>query len=250
MPNSDEGTPVAVDNDDEEFGSSLAKRLRLAIGDRNQSDVAQSGGVDRKTLGRYLRGEVPKLRALIGIAQLCGVSFEWLATGKIEPINGAVQLEVAPPEATSQFLSDTGKSRYVAIPRLNIAASAGHGALAEHEQIVEYFAFDLDFVRNHLRRDPKNLVLIEARGDSMDPNIRDGDILAVDLTPGQPLHNAQLYVIRVGENLMVKRLELRLDGGVIVHSDNPRYAPETVSRSDLNTLNILGQVILVSAPPR
>ncbi len=140
--------------------------------------------------------------------------------------------------------------QYVPIPRFNIQAAAGSGALAEHEQIVEYFAFDLDFLRNHLRRDPKNLVLIEARGDSMDPTIRDGDILAVDLTFGQPLHNAQLYVIRVGENLMVKRLELLLDGGVIVHSDNPRYAPQSVPRSQLETLNILGQVILVSAPPR
>ena len=119
----------------------------------------------------------------------------------------------------SQDLSGSGKSRYVALPRYNIAASAGSGALAEHAQVVEYIAFDIDFVGNRLTRDPKHLMLIEARGDSMDPTIRDGDILTVDITPGQSLHNAQLHVLRVSDNLLVKRLEQRLDGGVIVHSD-------------------------------
>ena len=116
--------------------------------------------------------------------------------------------------------------------------------------MVEYLAFDVDFVRTRLHRDPKYLVLIEARGDSMEPTIRDGSILTVDLTPDQPLQSASLYVIRVDDDLMVKRLERRLDGGLIVHSDNPRYAPETVARAQLGQLQILGQVLLVSAPPR
>ena len=237
------------DGEEDDFPQ-VGVRLRHALVGHSQSDVAARAGISTRTLQRYLEGANFKLKALVAIADACEVSLDWLVTGRgpsrSEPVDGTVDDANSPP----QFVSDTGKPRYVAIPRLNIAASAGGGALAEHTQVVEYLAFDIDFVRNRFRRDPKHLVLIEARGDSMEPAIRDGDILTVDLTPGQPLHNAQLYVLRVGDNLLVKRLEQRLDGGLIVHSDNTRYAPETIAREQLVNLNILGEVLLVSTPPR
>lgn len=55
---------------------------------------------------------------------------------------------------------------------------------------------------------------------------------------------------RIADDLIVKRLERRLDGGLIVHSDNARYAPETLARNQLDTLHILGRVLLVTTPPR
>lgn len=243
----------------------LPDRMREAVGKNNQSEVARRAGVSTRTLQRYLDGGGGlKLTALVAIADACGVSVEWLITGRgdrqaswvtsrypgMEPIGTVVEDGTQVARGPSLQLPGGSRKHYAPIPRYNIQASAGFGALAEHAQVVEYLAFDLDFVRNRLRRDPKRLVLIEARGDSMEPTIRDGDILTVDITPDQPLQHAQLYVIRVEHDLMVKRLERRLDGALIVHSDNPRYAPETVPRAGLDQLQILGQVILVSAPPR
>lgn len=232
-----------------------AERLREALAKGGgRIKVAEQIGIHPQSLTRYLAGRDMPTSNLVAIAEACAVSLEWLATGRASqaPHDTTPLIDERSPDATlwSQNVSGSGKSRYVALPRYNIAASAGGGALAEHAQVVEYIAFDVDFVRNRLRRDPKHLVLIEARGDSMEPTIRDGDILTVDVTPGQPLHNAQLYILRVNDNLLVKRLEQRVDGAVIVHSDNTRYSPETIPRAQLATLNIVGEVLLVTTPPR
>lgn len=142
-------------------------------------------------------------------------------TNPVDTIDEDGSVIVAGPE----MLLPGGQARqYVAIPRFNIQASEGGGALAEHAQVVEYLAFDVDFLRTRLRRDPKHLVLIEARGDSMEPTIRDGDILTVDIGPDLAVQHSQVHVIRVADDLIVKRLERRLDGGLIVHRDNARYA--------------------------
>ncbi len=68
----------------------------------------------------------------------------------------------------------------------------------------------------------------------------------MDITPGRPLEHGLLYVLRLGDALLV---EQRLQS-LALHSDNPRYTPESVSRADLDQLAILGRVLLVTTPPR
>lgn len=139
---------------------------------------------------------------------------------------------------------------YVTIPRLNVQASAGAGSLINHEQVVEYLAFDEGFVRRVLQRPRENLLMIEARGDSMEPTIREGDLLIVDISTQERVEHSRLYVLLVEDNLLVKRIQQQLDGALLVISDNDRYAPERVARKDLESLRILGQVIWVAGPPR
>lgn len=98
-------------------------------------------------------------------------------------------------------------------------ASAGGGRVNGLEQVVQVLAFDAEWVRQALRRSPDQL-LIEARGDSMEPTIRDRDLLLVDVAD-QELSNPAIHVLRVGEVLLVKRVVRRLDGSLVVTSDKP-----------------------------
>ena len=263
-PNGTDATSIRDPNSDaSDLGRAVRIREALADGG-GRVQVAGQIGVHPGSLTRYMAGRDLPTATLVAIADACGVSVEWLATGRgpkndgsitsglpgTEPVGAVLEDGTMVATFSSQNVSGSKIGRYVAIPRYNIQASAGFGALAEHAQVVEYFAFDLDFVRTRLRRDPRNLVLIEARGDSMDPTIRDGDILTVDVTPDQPLQSSTLYVIRVEDALLVKRLDRRIDGAIAVHSDNARYPPETVLRGQRDDLHIIGQVILVSTPPR
>lgn len=52
-----------------------------------------------------------------------------------------------------------------------------------------------------------------------------------------------IYAISVNGNLMVKRVQLRLDGTLVVMSDNPRYEAEVVTPNDANQLRVIGQVV-------
>ena len=243
-------------------------RLKKAVQDAGGATaVGRQAGIPIATLKSFLNGRDVRRSALVAIADACGVSVEWLATGRGEPgqqiisahsfgladvdeQGTAVTTGRAPgaiPDATS--LLNVTDSDYVAIPRYNITASAGGGALADHAQVVEYLAFSKKFLSMQLHHSSETLALIEARGDSMEPTIRDSDILTLDIRPNQPLENGRLYVIRVNDNLLVKRIELRLNS-IVLHSDNKRYSPETITLAEADQLQLIGKVILVTAPPR
>ena len=166
----------------------------------------------------------------------------WQAAGPPAPL--------AAPDALAVQATVDVQPGYVANPRYNVQASAGNGALVGHDQIMEFLAFSERYLCETVYTPPGHLLTIEARGDSMELTIRDGDLILIDINPDQSLETGKVYVIRVGDELQVKRLQHRLDGGVSVLSDNPRYAPELIPRAQLEQLHILGRVLWVVGPPR
>ncbi len=76
----------------------------------------------------------------------------------------------------------------------------------------------------------------------MRPTIAEGDVLLVD-TNITNVRDSAIYVLQLGGVLLVKRLRIRLDGGVDVISDNPAYPVESVAQRDLDRLEIAGRVV-------
>jgi len=128
------------------------------------------------------------------------------------------------------------------VPRYDVRAAAGGGAVIHSEQIVDYLAFKADWVRSTLRLNPSWLLLIEAVGDSMEDTISDGDLLLVNTHEPRIKENA-IYAISVNGSLLVKRIQLKLDGTLVVKSDNPRYDPEVVPPNEADQLRVIGQVV-------
>ena len=74
---------------------------------------------------------------------------------------------------------------------------------------------------------PDRLRCARVVGDSMAPTIRDGDLVVLDAGRAEPL-DGQVFVVRTGEGLVVKRLR-RLDDGWELESDNPAYESRAVT---------------------
>lgn len=109
------------------------------------------------------------------------------------------------------------------VRRLAVAASAGPGATVDDEVMIGVEALDRQLARRLGLSDGAASV-IRVRGDSMAPGLMDGDHLVVDQTDVQPGARGGLYVIRIGDALMVKRV--RADsGGLVASSDNPAAPP-------------------------
>lgn len=117
------------------------------------------------------------------------------------------------------------------------------------EQIVDYLAFSAEYLQREIKRSSDQLLLITARGDSMEPTIRDGELLLVDRTP-QPVASGAVHVINVEGTLLVKRIEACIDGSFLIHSDNTRYKTQSVAKSERDDLKIIGQVIWQGGPVR
>jgi phage repressor protein C with HTH and peptisase S24 domain len=131
----------------------------------------------------------------------------------------------------------------VTVPRLDIGASAGPGALAEDRAAIAGFAFSESWLRR-LRPGggSTGLSLIRVSGTSMEPTLADGDEILVDGADGIARLREGIYVIRAGAALLVKRL-VRDRDGFAVTSDNPSVGP--VDLGDPEAVAIVGRVLWI-----
>jgi phage repressor protein C with HTH and peptisase S24 domain len=136
------------------------------------------------------------------------------------------------------------KTEYVQIPYYDVQASMGGGAFVERERVVDYFAFKSRWVRHVMGMDPKHSALINAVGDSMEPTLREGDLILVDLRQCQ-VHDDAVYVLRLDDRLMAKRLQRNFDGAVFIMSDNPVYEKLIVPKTSVADLHIIGRAVWV-----
>jgi len=129
---------------------------------------------------------------------------------------------------------------WVDVPRLALDASAGGGALAGGAAAEQPFGA-LRFARGLLRAaglEPALLAGIAVAGDSMEPTLRDGDEILVDMRPHPPRDG--VHVVRVGEVLLVKRLDLGRPGRITLLSDNPAYHPQELPAHEVR---VIGRVV-------
>ncbi|MFZ2948804.1 MAG: S24 family peptidase [Desulfuromonadaceae bacterium] len=192
--------------------------------------------------GAKKRGVMP-LEWLFKIAQGYDASTDWLATGEGETKRGKVVYPLAEGLKTTDFGGELGQG-FVQIPLYDVHAAAGAGAIVEHENIIDFLYFKSEWVRFSLNASPQDLYLIHVEGESMEPTLRPGDVILVDHRTADTLPRDGIYVLRMDDTLLVKRLQ-RLPGNIIkVTSDNSAYDPFTISLGDpMAGVAIIGRVV-------
>ena len=130
----------------------------------------------------------------------------------------------------------------VPVSRVPVRASAGPGAIADDERARPYFAFDPRWLKALTSSPTAKLSLIRVEGDSMAPTLSTGDDILVDLADGPERLRDGIYVLRVDEALLVKRLAVHPVGRrVTVQSDNPAYGD--LPDCGLDEIECIGRVI-------
>ncbi|MCJ2186142.1 S24 family peptidase [Novosphingobium beihaiensis] len=132
---------------------------------------------------------------------------------------GVDEVELGAPK---DKYNDAGGAGWIDVPRLTIGASAGPGALPGGEGAFDVLRFSARWLRSMgLQADA--LSAIAVTGDSMEPTLRDGDEILVDRSAGG-LRDG-IHVVRLGDALLVKRLDTGRPGLIVLLSDNPAYRP-------------------------
>jgi phage repressor protein C with HTH and peptisase S24 domain len=141
-----------------------------------------------------------------------------------------------PPEE-----ADTAEG-LVPIKRHPVAVSAGPGAVVTEELGRPYFGFDERWLKALTATPPHRLSIVRVEGDSMAPTLNSGDDILVDLGDGSGRLRDGIYVLRVDDAVVVKRLALHPMGRrVTVRSDNPSY-PDWPDFG-MEEINCIGRVI-------
>lgn len=213
-------------------------RLQFVLDHWPSADkLAKAAGVSPSALRKWLRGEAePSRERLITFADAAGVEIAWLVRG----------------EGLQPNLRDTSTRRhqdidrppvdqFLLLPHRPKAAAAGSGRPAP-DSPAEFIAFRHDWIRTVFDLNPDQVILISAAGDSMEPGIRDGDLLLVD-TREPAFSEFGIYVFEARGERLVKRVQRKFDGTLYVISDNTVYQPEVISKELATEIKVIGKVI-------
>ena len=149
-------------------------------------------------------------------------------------------------ESSAPYDGNTPKqmNELVNVPFYNTFASAGFGAfnndVYEPDDFVGLSARWLQ--QRGLQKN--KLAFILTSGDSMTPTIHHGDMLLINRAMTMP-RDGQIYVIRSGDQLWVKRVQ-GIPGGIRLISDNKEiYAPIELMFDDSANFEVMGQVVFI-----
>lgn len=126
---------------------------------------------------------------------------------------------------------------WIEVPRLDIGASAGPGAIPHLETPFDTFRFSRRWLAEQ-GLEGAQLSAITVEGDSMEPLLRDGDEILVDRSP-RPFRDG-VHVVRLGDTLMVKRVASAGQGRIALLSQNLAYPPVEVRAEEVE---IIGRVV-------
>lgn len=201
------------------FDGSRIKETRKRRG-MSAEKLAEITGISAATIYRYENGDIASMPAtkLKPIADALGVTPGDLIGWEDAPaVPGVETIPYAPPRAR--------------VPIIGVVC-CGSGGLALEEPL----GFEGADVAN-----AEDYFYLRATGDSMEPDVREGDLVLIHKQP--EVESGELAVVVVdGEEGMLKRVILK-PGAVILQSSNPAYPPRVFIGEETQIVRIAGKAV-------
>ncbi len=160
------------------------------------------------------------------VEKLYNIDFKWLLTGEGDMFRGKMDED------------------YIEIPVFcEVECSTDPCCYIDNKHPTDY----INMSKTLLKQINANITtshIIKVRGDSMEPVILDRDKVLADSSKKQLLNN-KIYIIRVEDTLMVKRLQKLPKGIINVISENKKYNSYTL-KPDEDNYEVCAQVLWLS----
>lgn len=210
----------------------------------SQQDLATALGVNRSAITQAKRRNAVPQKWILALSREFGLNPDWLEFGKgarrRAQADGAAPAPLSP--AGSEQSSMVELPAIATVPKVYARLCAGGGSFDVEAAVVEEHIFRQEWLARKGR--PGSMVLMDVFGNSMEPEIREGDMVLVDQSQ-KDLFPGSIYAVGFEETVMVKRLE-RKAGEVVLHSDNPDYSPIQLRGDELDNFRIIGRIVWVS----
>jgi transcriptional regulator with XRE-family HTH domain len=204
----------------------------------SRTELVKRSGVSKQQLSRLENGLIRlRLDHLKPFANVLGYSPEQILLWGRYPGTEEDQFqgEVSPASVQVPELASRSEDH----ARLKKRKEGGHTDRVR----AEGWVFPASFLHEQLQTAAKQLIVVEAEGDSMAPTILSGEKVIVDNSHKTPSPDG-VYAIRDSfDNVIVRRLQLLRASQpprVKVISDNPKHAAEEVP---LNDIEIVGKAL-------
>jgi phage repressor protein C with HTH and peptisase S24 domain len=221
----------------------FVERLQTILAHWPSADrLARAMGVSPSAFRKWLKGEAePSRERLVALAHAAGVGIAWLAEGE-GPVPAFEAITSSRRRADkSDSPAENDWAQFVLLPHRPKAAAAGSVSPA-NPTASEWIALRHDWIRSICGVEPSELVLEMATGESMTPTIRDGNVMLIDTTD-RTFRSFGIYVLEINGQRLVKRVQRKHDGSLVLISDNTAYQPDTVDRSAADDIAVVGRVV-------
>lgn len=216
-------------NDGQDFEKQWARLLR-ACGARNDMGIAKALDIAQGSVSKAKGKRSIPLSWMTMLAQRTGISLDWLFFGEGPMLRGQVGVGARTPCPDICF-----------VPLVRARLSAGGGSFETEDAVEGHYAFRENWLVR--KGQPSKMVLMRVSGDSMEPDIRDGDMVLIDQSQVNVVVG-EIYAVGLGDMVAIKMLDA-LPGKIVLRSANPAYVPiELDTREDLaESVRIVGRVI-------
>lgn len=204
---------------------SFFERVATATGIRSQTELAATLGINRSAVTQAKKKGTIPARWVLGLSRKFGLNPDWLEKGT-----------GAPKESNICHDPEFDK-----IPKVNARLCAGDGSFEVGSDIQGFYAFRKDWL--HRKGSSGKMVLMDIFGNSMAPELKDGDTVLVDGSQKAIIAGA-LYAVGIEDTVMVKRVE-KHPNKLVLQSDNKDYAPIFLREGEMDMARIIGKVVWV-----
>lgn len=187
--------------------------------------IAEAIGRDRTAATKMLAGKRSiKVTELEPLSRLIA-EFE-VAAGEAQIVRRADPL--------ADQLQDGALADYVPIEVLPTFAGMGGGGTGDDERRMALLPRAL--VEDELKASPSDLIVINVRGDSMEPDFYQGDQILADRRDTSPTQPGP-FALWDGDGYVLKNVErIRRTGKLRIFSSNSRYREDEVDPDDVRIL--------------
>ena len=204
---------------------SFLKRVFEATGITSQAELASILNINRSAITQARKKDSIPDKWILQLYRSFGLNPDWVETGMGQKF---------------QKKSDPD-SIYKNIPKVKARLSAGGGSFEVGSEIEGYYSFRKDWLST--KGTINKMVLMDIFGNSMEPEMKDGDTVLIDESQKDVLAGA-IYAVGVDDTIMVKRLE-KHPNKLVLLSDNKDYSSIYLQGSEIYSVRIIGKVIWI-----
>lgn len=195
------------------------KRIRLEHG-LSQAELGKIAGVSDKAVSTLELGiKVPRMGAVEKMANYFGIA-------------KSVIVDDVQPTPTKQPTIPPGFEPMPAMDVVPLVGRIACGTPIMAEENIEQMVCVPS--RWH------STFTLTCKGDSMEPRIHDGDLVAIRSQP--EVENGEIAAVRIGEEATLKHVYLH-ENFIELRPENPAFGSIILNREDMNTVVIEGKAV-------
>lgn len=245
----------------------LGKKIRIAREEQgiSQAELANMLNITSRTLQNYEYGtSVPDIKIVQEMAKIFKVKISYFLDDNFDvsiDVNPVVSnqisvvsssnlktqndMSISPEKSTKlqkmQMLINERENRLINLRFFpNVSAAAGYGANNDNESFKS-IPVTASFLTTILRIPAKQYDVINVLGNSMEPFLKDGDMVLV--LPTHEASNGEIIIANLGGDLYVKKLlKDPIKKRIRLTSMNELYEDIVVEDDELDQLKIVGVV--------